>query len=145
MADPLSRAGGIVGLLAAGAQITKMLNQVIKKTRDAPDECRRIITHVEDIRNALGHLQGFVVGTSRPSRSRTSLILVDQVIVTLAACITTFTELDALTKTLDSEAGMGVLDRLRWLMKDSKMKDFSSRPFWKHYTFSTAKYNYQQV
>jgi len=127
MADPLSIAGGVVGLVAAGAQITKMLTQVIKKARDAPDECRRIITQVDDIRNVLVQLQTFVIGTSRPSRSRTSLILVDQVIVTLAACVTTFSELDALTKTLESEAGMGVLDRIRWLIRDKELKDIIQR------------------
>ena len=53
------------------------------------------------------------------SKSRTSLILVDQVIVTLAASVITFSELDILTKTLQSETDMGLLGRLRWKSKET--------------------------
>jgi hypothetical protein len=127
MADPLSVAASVVGLLTAGAQITKVLTQVINKARDAPDNCRKMRDQVEDIRSVLNQLQMFVIGTSRASRSRTSLILVDQVIVTLAACVTTFSELDSFAQSLQSESEMGVLDRLRWLSKEKDMKDVLQR------------------
>jgi hypothetical protein len=127
MADPLSVAASVVGLLTAGAQITKVLTQVIDKARGAPEECRRIRNHVDDIRNVLAQLQLFVTGTSRALRSRTSLILVDQVIVTLAACVTTFSELDTFAQGLHSEAEMGVLDRLRWASKQKDINDVLHR------------------
>jgi len=44
MADPLS--------VAAGAKVTKALTEVVKDALDAPDGCRRMISQVEDIRNA---------------------------------------------------------------------------------------------
>ena len=122
MADPLSVAASVVGLLAAGAQITKVLTKVMTEARDAPDECRKIKSEVDDIRNVLTQLQLFVVGTSCATKSRTSLILVDQVLVTLAACVTTFSELDTFAKDLQSDHTMGILNRLRWASKDKEIQ-----------------------
>jgi len=127
MADPLSVAASVVGLLAAGAKITKVLGVVISKARGAPENCRKIRTQVDDIIGVLSQLQLFVVGTSRASRSRTSLILVDQVIITLAACVTTFSELDSFARSLQSDADMGVLDRFRWMSKEQEIKDVLQR------------------
>lgn len=127
MSDPLRAAASVVGLLTAAAQISKILANVIDKARHAPKECTRIKAEVDDIRNVLASLQMFITGANRASRSRTSLILVDQVVVTLAVCVTTFSELDAFATSLDCEADMNILDRLRWVGKDSTVKAILAR------------------
>lgn len=127
MADPLSTAASIVGLITAAAQVSGILANVINKARHAPDECRQIQAQVDDIRNVLGSLQVFIMGARRPSRSRTSLIMVDQVVVILAACVTTFSELDTFVTALESDVGMGILDRLRWVTKEKDIKSIFSR------------------
>ncbi|KAI3334274.1 Rho GTPase activation protein [Ustulina deusta] len=71
---------------------------------------------------AQSQLQQFLLGTRRAPRSRTSLILVDQVITTLAACVTTFSELDTFAEALQSESDLNLLDRLRWVSKESELK-----------------------
>ncbi|KAI8664616.1 Rho-GAP domain-containing protein [Fusarium keratoplasticum] len=122
MADPLSTAASVVGLLTAAAQISKILANVIDKARHAPKECSRIKSEVDDIRNVLVTLQLYIVGTRRAARSRTSLIMVEQVVATLAACVTTFSELDTFAKALQNDADMKILDRLRWASKDKDIK-----------------------
>ncbi|KAH7268879.1 Rho GTPase activation protein [Fusarium solani] len=122
MADPLSTAASVVGLLTAAAQISKILANVIDKARHAPKECSRIKSEVDDIRNVLVTLQLYIVGTRRAARSRTSLIMVEQVVATLAACVTTFSELDAFATALQNDADMKILDRLRWASKDKDIK-----------------------
>ncbi|KAK3313232.1 Rho GTPase activation protein [Apodospora peruviana] len=127
MPEPLSVAAGIVGLVSTAVQITKIVTSVINKVRDAPEALLRIRTEVDDIRNILGQLQLFVTGTTRTTRSRTSLILVDQVVVTLAACVTTFSELDAFAHELKSETEVKVLDRFRWASNDERIKQVLRR------------------
>ncbi|KAF5010818.1 hypothetical protein FDECE_3027 [Fusarium decemcellulare] len=122
MADPLSTAASVVGLLTAAAQISKILANVIDKARHAPDECSRIKSEVDDIQNVLTTLQLYIVGTRRAARSRTSLIMVEQVVATLAACVTTFSELDTFVMALQNDADMKILDRLRWASKDKEIK-----------------------
>ncbi|KAG8670537.1 GTPase activating protein (GAP) for Rho1p [Fusarium poae] len=118
MADPLSVAASVVGLLTAAAQVSKIIANVANKARHAPEECRRIKSEVDDIRNVLVTLQLFILNPRQASRSRTSLIMVEQVVATLAACVTTFSELDTFVTVLEND--VGILDRLRWA---SKSKD----------------------
>ncbi|KAM4057601.1 rhoGAP domain-containing protein [Hirsutella rhossiliensis] len=122
MSDPLSAAASVIGLLTAAAQVSKILADVIEKARHAPDECRRIKAEVDEIRNVLSSLQLFIVGNVCASRSRTSLIMVEQVVVTLAACVTAFSELDTFATALQSEMRMSILDRLRWVTKEKDIK-----------------------
>ncbi|RSL49573.1 hypothetical protein CEP54_012373 [Fusarium duplospermum] len=122
MSDPLSTAASVVGLLTAAAQISKILANVIDKARHAPEECSRIKGEVDDIRNVLVTLQLYIIGTQRAARSRTSLIMVEQVVATLAACVKTFSELDTFAAALQNDSDMQILDRLRWASKDKEIK-----------------------
>ncbi|CAG7560917.1 unnamed protein product [Fusarium equiseti] len=122
MADPLSIAASVVGIVTAAAQVSKILANVIDKTRNAPKECNRILAEVGDIQNVLTTLQLYIMGARRAPRSRTSLIMVEQVVATLAACVTTFSELDIFAIALQNDAEMKVLDRLRWSSKDKEIK-----------------------
>ncbi|KAH7201365.1 hypothetical protein DER44DRAFT_900043 [Fusarium oxysporum] len=121
MADPLSIAASVVGLLTAAAQVSKIIANVIQKARHAPEECGRIKAEVDDIRNVLVTLQLFIIGPQprQDSRSRTSLIMVEQVVATLAACVTTFSELDTFATALENETSF--LDRMRWASKDKEL------------------------
>lgn len=127
MADPLSVAASVTGLIAAAAKISNVLYTVVNKARNAPDDCRKIKNELDDIRNVLAQLQVFIMGAKRPSASRAALIMVDQVVVTLAACVTTFSELDAFAEGLRNDAEMRILDRLRWSTKESDIRLILSR------------------
>ncbi|RSM09379.1 hypothetical protein CEP52_004222 [Fusarium oligoseptatum] len=122
MSDPLSTAASVVGLITAAAQISKILAHVIDKARHAPQECSRIKAEVDDIRNVLMTLQLYIVGTRCAARSRTSLIMVEQVVATLAVCVKTFSELDTFAMALQNDSNMEILDRLRWASKDKEIK-----------------------
>lgn len=127
MADPLSVAAGVVGLLSAAAQVSLILTDIISKTRHAPRECQRVLIDVEDIRNVLTQLQLYTMGAKQAPRSNRALIMVDQVAATLASCILTFDELKLFTEGLYRESTMGILDRLRWVTKQRDIEDYQSR------------------
>ncbi|KAI8953885.1 Rho GTPase activation protein [Xylaria longipes] len=122
MADPLSVAASVIGIISSAAKISTGLVGVVKKAHNAPRECWKLQLEVDDVKAILCQLQQFLLGTRRAPRSRTSLILVDQVITTLAACVTTLSELDTFTEALQSESDLNLLDRLRCVSKESELK-----------------------
>ena len=120
--DPLSVTASVVGLLSVAIKVSIVLSDVIKKSRHAPEECRKVRDEVDSIHRVLGQLQLFIAGSTRASPQRTSLIMVDQVVATLGACVTTFSELEVFAEGLASDQGLGLLDRLRWISKEKDAK-----------------------
>lgn len=127
MSDPLSIAAGVVGLLTAAAQVTLILNDIISKAKHAPAEVKRVKSEVEDIRNVLQQLSLYTNGAKQAHRSRSALIMVDQVAATLASCITTFDELKLFVEGLQRDNNMNILDRLRWTTKSNELKQLLAR------------------
>ncbi|KAI9713740.1 MAG: hypothetical protein M1812_006578 [Candelaria pacifica] len=119
--DPLSIAAGVVGLITAATQVSKLLTTITKLTKAAPKLAQITLTEVNDIKAILTHLQAFLLGTATASRDRASLILVEQVIVTLTGCVTTFSELDEILNDLTTDGAMSSLDRVKWAMKESSI------------------------
>lgn len=127
MADPLSVAASVVGLLTAAAQITVTLTGIVQGVKNAPRECQQACAEIHDIQRILKQLQSFLLGISTASRSRTSLILVEQVLVTLTSCVTTFSDVDTFVESLDADNNMGLLDRLRWIRKAEDLAEIIKR------------------
>jgi hypothetical protein len=112
--DPLSVTMAIIGLLRAADQISSTLQPLIKKAANAPREIEEMKSSVDGIRTVLSQLQLMLIGKPQVGRNRTSLILVEQIVITLSACVTTFSDLDVFVESLGTDANMGLLDRLRW-------------------------------
>lgn len=127
MADPLSVAASVVGLLTAAAQITQTLTKITKNIKGAPEQCQHVCAEVEGIKQILEQLQSFILGISTASRSRASLILVEQVLVTLTSCVTTFSDIDTFVELLDSDVSLGLMDRLRWMAKAKDLSEVITR------------------
>ena len=83
--EPLSIAGSIVGLIVATIRISSLLPPIISETRDAPKNIIEIKAHADNLRATLEQLQLLLLGRSQLLHSRTSLIRVDQVVLTLTA------------------------------------------------------------
>ena len=120
--DPLSVSAAVAGLLTITAKVAQVLNDVIRRSRHAPEACRRVRDAVGDLRGILGQLQRSMLGTRALSAERTSLIMVDQVVATLSACVTMFSDLDVFAEGLQSDENMGLLDRLRWVAKERDLR-----------------------
>jgi hypothetical protein len=125
--DPLSVAMSIVGLLKAADQIASTLQPIIKKTINAPKEIKEMRSSVNTIRTVLSQLQLMLLGQSQVNRHRTSLIMVEQIVITLSACVTTFSDLDVFVETLANDAKMGLLDRVRWATKTSTIQEYMNK------------------
>jgi hypothetical protein len=127
MAEPSSVAASVIGLLTAAAQISQTPYNLTNQMKRAPKEVKDTRTEGADIRNVLNQLQLFIRGAARASASMTSLIRVDQVVTTLAATVTTCSELDVFVEALDSDDSIGLMDRVRWLTKEKDLKGLISK------------------
>lgn len=106
----------VVALLAAGASIVSSI-QSLKETSEF---ARGVIMEVESIVACLRQLRLYLSGVIVPSRSRTSLVLIEQVQVVLTSCVTTFSEL---RRTLDklTSRPRRVAERVKWTLKEESI------------------------
>lgn len=125
--DPLSVSASIIGILGAAAKVSSVLITFVKNTKAAPKLAQTVLADVNGLSTVLSHLQTYLLGNASPTRSRASLILVEQVLVTLAECVTTFSELEDALGTSKHGAEMDALNRMKWATKESKVADIQQR------------------
>ena len=125
--DPISVAASIIGILGAAAKVSSVLTTFVRNTKAAPKIAQTILADVNGLRTVLSHLQTYLLGTVSPTRSRASLILVEQVLVTLAECVTTFSELEDALGTTKHDTGMDTMNRIKWATRESKIADIQRR------------------
>lgn len=115
MADPLSIAASIIGILTAAAQVSSLLLQF----RDAPASVRAISTEVEHIRVVFRALQRFLDRARTVTRYRAALIQVEDVTVILTQTVLVFSELETLVTTLSTSQRSELLRRLTWSRQEA--------------------------
>ena len=119
--DPLSIAVSVVGLLGATAKVSSILTTFIRGTNNAPKLANGVLQEVSDISACLAQLQAFLVGTRVGLRSRTALIMVENVVVTLTACVMTFSELEATLEPLNECTPTRISIRIAWMKKEPEL------------------------
>ena len=117
MSDPLTIVAGVVGILTAAAQISTLLINFTKASKNAPSRARHIIAEVNDISGTLSHLQSFLLGNEYSDTSRTSLLKADHIVTILSGCVMTFSELEKLLDDLETK-DMRILDSMKWARKE---------------------------
>ena len=120
MSDPLSIAAGVVGVLAAAAQISSLLVHFIKSSKNAPKQAQHVLTEVSDTSTILAQLQSFLMGKECADQSRTLLLKVDQVVTIVSSCVETFAELQQLMDEM-TMTHIGVLDCVKWARKETEI------------------------
>ena len=100
---PLSVTASIVSILDAATKVSSVLYNFVHDAKDAPKLAQTVLAEVNGLSTILGHLQTYILDLATSSKSRTSLILMEQAIVTLADCVTTFSKLQAILDRPDGE------------------------------------------
>lgn len=116
--DPLSVAASVVGVLGAAAKVSELLTTFIRGTKVAPALANGVLHEVSDISACLTQLQAFLLGTQVGTRSRTALIMVEQVVVTLTSCVMTFSELEEALEPLKVRSLEKIGSRIAWMWKE---------------------------
>lgn len=126
MADPISVAAGVIGIVTAAMQVSNLLIDFTRRTKHAPVLANIVLTEVDDIYAIMKQLQPFLLGLEIPDQSRTSLLQVDSVVAVLTSCVATFSELKELTDQLKAR-DLGFLERSKWVFKESAISGLVSR------------------
>jgi hypothetical protein len=122
--DPLSVAASVAGLLTAAKEVSSAIDKIIKSRKKGPKEIADIKSTVDTLRSVLLQLQLLLLSRASINRERASLILVDEVVVTLTACVMTFSDLHGCMKGLEADQKFGLLDSIRWASKATKLKGY---------------------
>ncbi|KAL8728644.1 MAG: hypothetical protein Q9166_005259 [cf. Caloplaca sp. 2 TL-2023] len=126
MADPLSITAGVIGILTAAGQVSSLLIEFTKNSKEAPQTARTVLTEVNEISGTLSHLQSFLLGNESLDRSRAQLLQVDQVVTVISGCVLTFSELEKLLDSLKTDE-MGIRDCIRWARKEKTIDSLVQR------------------
>jgi hypothetical protein len=119
MADPISIVTGVVGLIKASCDITKLLTNIIGSVKDAPAQAAFAVADISETRTILSQLQNFLLRFETADKSRTALVQVDQLVDVISGCVATFSEFEAV---LDKIAGsdMTLAGRAKWALWDEE-------------------------
>jgi hypothetical protein len=121
--DPLSVSASVAGLLTAAQQISSFVENVVASRRNGSKEINDIKSSLETLRSIL-QLQVLLLGQTTVDRKRASMILVDEIIATLAACVMTFSDIHGCLKSIESDEQLDLLDGIRWLRKRKEVAGF---------------------
>ena len=126
--DPLSASASIVGLLGAAATISTILKTIVGTVKNAPQLAVNLLAEMADITASLGQVQGFLLGTDAILRSRTSLIMVDQIVVALTNCVLIFSELEETVHKLElTQPILPANTRLKFVLKEAAISKLLTR------------------
>ena len=126
MADPLSAAAGIIGVLTAAVHISKLLIDFTKRTKDAPRQASQVLSEVNDVHTIMAQLQAFLLGLDTPDQSQACHVQVESLLSVLTGCVATFSDLEQLLDQMRSD-DLTMLDCLKWAKRDSSIEALISR------------------
>ena len=122
--DPLSAAASAAGLLDAANRIVKGIETI----KNAPKQIRNIKIEVEAIQAALEQVQALIIlRDKRRYHDRGRLLMVEHVMVVMSGLVLLFSELESIVEDFSKEQKLGLLDRAGWLIKESTVKDLTSK------------------
>lgn len=116
--DPISVAASIVGLLGAASTISSFLVTLIHTAKGAPKLAKSVLLEVNALSLCLTQLQDFLFKSRVYPRSQSRLVLVDQIVVTLTACIITFADLEKIASTTQENRPLFGSIKIRWALKE---------------------------
>ena len=116
--DLISVSASIVGLLSVAAKVSKLMVTFMRSAKDSPQTAQNLFCEVTDISSCLRQLQSYLLGTRVATTSRTSMLMVEQIAVSLTTCVTTFSELEKTLTHLTKNQPNRVIDKIKWARKE---------------------------
>lgn len=121
MADPLSIASSIVGLVATAAKISKTLSDLCASVNDAPQSARAVLATTETTRLSLNSIKQLFDTISSLPPERRELIHLEHIAATCSQCVLTLSELEQLICEQVLKNGASLFTRIRWTWNEKKV------------------------
>ncbi|RSL58749.1 hypothetical protein CEP54_007646 [Fusarium duplospermum] len=131
MADPLSIAASIAGLLSTTGQIAKFLGPYVSAAKETPQITAHVYSEVQSTQVILAGLQGLTQNLGAVQARHAALIAVHQVVTILTDGVLLFSELEAVVRSLPPREGsdqrLPLRARLLWARKESTFTPLLTR------------------
>lgn len=135
MAEPLSLAASIAGLVSLAGQLYTTLDKFISNVRDAPALAQTIPSEIKSFRNSLKALSDVLSSPSPPySSQRGALISADYVVVSFTDAVLLFSQIDVVVIPLASFTEFNIAAKTQWARKKQKLNELASRLQWQKHT-----------
>ncbi|KAI8649340.1 DH domain-containing protein [Fusarium sp. Ph1] len=131
MADPLSIAASIAGLLSTTGQVAKFLGPYVSAAKETPQITAHVYSEVQSTQVILAGLQNLTQNLGAVQARHASLIAVHQVVTILTDGVLLFSELEAVVRSLPPREGsdqrLPLRARLLWARKESTFTPLLTR------------------
>ncbi|KAL6355238.1 hypothetical protein LRP88_11487 [Fusarium phalaenopsidis] len=131
MADPLSIAASIAGLLSTTGQVAKFLGPYVSAAKETPQITAHVYSEVQSTQVILAGLQNLTQNLGAVQARHASLIAVHQVVTILTDGVLLFSELEAVVRSLPPREGsdqrLPLRARLLWARKESTFTSLVTR------------------
>ncbi|KAI8652444.1 hypothetical protein NCS57_01308400 [Fusarium keratoplasticum] len=116
MADPLSIAASVVGLVAAAGKVYGVLSNFVSTAADAPSSAASVLETVEQMKLTLSSVQSLIDSIESLDPSRKALIQLDHLSIVITHSVLTISELESIVCPKD-----GLMHRLRWAWSEKRV------------------------
>lgn len=116
----------VAGLISLAGQLVPTLYTFGSAIKEAKKDAQAAAREVANMSIVLQGLQTYLVGRSRANPQRLRLITVEHITASLTACVFTYSELDAVLKSLRVDSGLKPWDRAVWFMKRDSIQNLVS-------------------
>jgi len=122
MADPLSIAASVAGLLSVAGKISTVITSFVLSVTDVPDSARTALFAVDGMRLVLSSIRQLLDRLSEMRRDRKEMIHITHLVVVFRETILSLSALEAI---VCPAAGNGAKpskwDRAKWLLEEEKI------------------------
>ncbi|KAH7020301.1 hypothetical protein EDB80DRAFT_870893 [Ilyonectria destructans] len=113
MANPLSIAASVAGILGAVAKVYDLLSHVV----DGPECVSAILAEVCNIRVVLQALQGFLSKIHLVPSRQVTLIQIENIVIIVTQTVWVFSELETILQPLTTQSWLPSRRRLNWMRR----------------------------
>jgi hypothetical protein len=113
-------------LLNAAGKMAQLLKG-LTASADALGSAKAVLMEMNAMMGALQYLSEYLNGAIRVPASREQLVLLEHIATTLMGCIITYDELEAIIDSVHGATKMGAIDRLKWTLKETEIRDIIQR------------------
>lgn len=122
MADPLSMAAAITGLISTAVNVSSFVSEFILSMLNAPDSAHETLDVVQQTRLILMSVQRVVENLQSLPGVRKKMIHVQSLVLVFRDLIQTFSKLEALVSPgQGSDGRMHKWDRVKWVAKEEEI------------------------
>ena len=122
MADPLSIAASVIGLLSVAAKVSAVITSFISSVNDVPESAQAALTTVEGMRLTLTSVKHLIDRLSQLPKERKKMIHVRHLVVVFREAVLSFSNLEAI---IVSGAGCGTKstawNTMMWLLEEKNI------------------------